>query len=436
MLEVLSLINYSYNGHGIRLIFSAGLVLLLGIYIFFQNRKSAHNVVFFLLTMTLFIWLAGFSMVSFSVSERVAMFWSRVVEVGVVFIPSNLYLFAASFTRRLKDDKKIIYFNYFVSTIFCAFVIFTNLFVADMQKFFWGYYSRYGLMAYIFMAFIAYLFVLAIIRFYDAWSKARIKRNRDQLQVIMMAFLLAYVAIIDFLPHFGVEIYPFGYIFIFLFTLAITDSVMRYRVMLNDPALIAEFIISTMFDSLILFNREGKITNVNQATSDLLGYKEKEIIGQPIDNIFAKEFEGGDGKGLDFYKLGQKLAKEPVVDYDLFYQAKLGEKIPVVFSATKITNENGELIGTVCIAHDLSRIYKLRQEEKEKAEALRKLKEDLERIVDERTTELKEAKKKLEEKVASLEEFHDLAVGRELAMIEMEKKIKELEDKIQELESK
>jgi methyl-accepting chemotaxis protein len=42
------------------------------------------------------------------------------------------------------------------------------------------------------------------------------------------------------------------------------------------------------------------------------------------------------------------------------------------------------------------------------------------------TTELKAAKTVLEEKMKELEEFHELAVGRELKMIELEKEIERL----------
>ncbi|OGP64658.1 MAG: hypothetical protein A3K22_00005 [Deltaproteobacteria bacterium RBG_16_42_7] len=48
-------------------------------------------------------------------------------------------------------------------------------------------------------------------------------------------------------------------------------------------------IIRSMIDTLIVIDSEAKIRTVNKATCDLLGYKEEEIIGKPVEMIFAEE---------------------------------------------------------------------------------------------------------------------------------------------------
>ena len=60
-------------------------------------------------------------------------------------------------------------------------------------------------------------------------------------------------------------------------------------------------------------------------------------------------------------------------------------------------------------------------------EELRRMKEELERRVKERTEELAMANDRLQEKLRDLEIFHDVTVGRELKMVELEKKIATLE---------
>ena len=65
-------------------------------------------------------------------------------------------------------------------------------------------------------------------------------------------------------------------------------------------------------------------------------------------------------------------------------------------------------------------------------EELKGLKEGLEKKVEERTAELEPAKRALEKKVADLERFNKLSVGRELAMKEMKARLAELEEKLRE----
>ncbi len=67
---------------------------------------------------------------------------------------------------------------------------------------------------------------------------------------------------------------------------------------------------------------------------------------------------------------------------------------------------------------------------------LRELAESLEKKVRERTKALEESQKELQRKVRELEKFHQLAVERELKMLEMKKRIRELERELEEKNKK
>lgn len=67
---------------------------------------------------------------------------------------------------------------------------------------------------------------------------------------------------------------------------------------------------------------------------------------------------------------------------------------------------------------------------------LKELTEALEEQVLERTRELRESQEKLQKKVEELEKFHRLAVGRELRMLELKKRISELEKQLSEKKNK
>jgi hypothetical protein len=61
---------------------------------------------------------------------------------------------------------------------------------------------------------------------------------------------------------------------------------------------------------------------------------------------------------------------------------------------------------------------------------LESLSENLKDKVEERTRELEKRKKELELKMEELEKFNSLAMGREMKMIELKKRVKELEEKL------
>jgi hypothetical protein len=59
--------------------------------------------------------------------------------------------------------------------------------------------------------------------------------KRQQIKFVLIAFVIAYLGSVDFLPAFGYELYPFGYIPIFLLMTVITVAILRYRLL--DAAL-------------------------------------------------------------------------------------------------------------------------------------------------------------------------------------------------------
>lgn len=87
-------------------------------------------------------------------------------------------------------------------------------------------------------------------------------------------------------------------------------------------------IFKAMADTLIVTDGEGKITTVNQAALDMSEYKEDELIGKPIDILFK---ENDLFKGDRFEKLIQDGL---IKNYDMIYNTKTGEKIPVHFTGS------------------------------------------------------------------------------------------------------
>ncbi|MFH1082374.1 MAG: PAS domain S-box protein [Pseudomonadota bacterium] len=147
-------------------------------------------------------------------------------------------------------------------------------------------------------------------------------------------------------------------------------------------------IIRSMIDLLIVADAEAKIETVNQATCDVSGYTEEELIGQPVSIIFAEEEEEEEAlfKGSGLSRL---MREGEVRNMELTILSKSGERIPLVFNGSVIRGEDGTLATVVGVARDMREMMRLIAELRESEEALRRFSQDLELKVEERTKELR-----------------------------------------------
>src|SRR5207253_9018388 len=103
----------------------------------------------------------------------------------------------------------------------------------------------------------------------------------------LAGFALAYVGCVDYLPKFGVPIYPFGYVPLLGFVVIAAVAFRRYDLVAITPSLAAPEIIGTMADALFVCDREGKIQFANRAAEKVLGYDTTEIVGKTIEDFLV-----------------------------------------------------------------------------------------------------------------------------------------------------
>lgn len=110
-------------------------------------------------------------------------------------------------------------------------------------------------------------------------------------------------------------------------------------------------VIESMADTLIVVNPDTKIRTINLATINLLGYRDDELIGNPINMIIAVD------KDDQLFKRSgiEDLIKDGFINgVEKNYIAKNGKNIPVLFSGTVMQDDKGKIQGIVCVASDIT----------------------------------------------------------------------------------
>ena len=146
-------------------------------------------------------------------------------------------------------------------------------------------------------------------------------------------------------------------------------------------------LIESSVDPLVTFDKEGKITDVNEATIKATGCSREGLIGTLFSDYFTDIEKAR--KGVN------KAFEEGVVrDYELELKTKSGETVPVSFNATVFKDEQGNVKEVFAAARDI--------------------------------TERNRAEKELQESMTELERFNHLAVGHELRMTELKQEVNQL----------
>lgn len=111
-------------------------------------------------------------------------------------------------------------------------------------------------------------------------------------------------------------------------------------------------ILNRMEDSLIISDASDNIKIVNQATLDLLGYNEDEIVGKPIGMVASEK--GSKEICVKNDAIKKFIKKEQVDNVYNTYYSKDGNPIPVLFSRSLMYDKDKLISGMIFIGHHIT----------------------------------------------------------------------------------
>ena len=169
--------------------------------------------------------------------------------------------------------------------------------------------------------------------------------------------------------------------------------------MLREVSANLKIVLENAGDGIFAVDTEGRATMVNRAAEKMLGYTEKELIGEILHNLHHHTKEDGsvyDRRYCPIYK-AFKTGIVQRCDDEIFWRRD-GSSFPVEYISTPLL-DRGVIVGAVVSFRDIS-------ERKEARDQIEQLNRELEERVLERTEQLSLAIKELE--AFSYSVSHDL----------------------------
>ena len=238
--EIFNLRNYHFNIYAIPNLVVAFLFLFLGMFVFYKNKKSPVSRTFLLMAVMAFIWQFVYGIAYLTTSEKVANILFRIGYGGVIFVPIVNCHFGAAF---LGDRKQLnfIYATYVLGAIFFVFLLTTNLFMTGVYKYFWGYYPKVSILHPMYLVTLigitVYILMSTLWRVYMKASREKDYVRQNQSKYVFLGLLTYWLATVDFIPNYHIEIYPFGNICVFGCISILFYTIVRHRLMEIDTVI-------------------------------------------------------------------------------------------------------------------------------------------------------------------------------------------------------
>lgn len=332
------------------------LTFILGVIALVREGPQKTPLSYFLLSVIFSVWLSAFAFMFVASSYEEAMIWAKIGHMATPLIPAAAYQFAVFMLDIGRKRRIWLITVWTVGVGFVLLELFADFIFADLYHYDFGFYPQYSKWSFIYITyFICVLVITAFELFRMIINRTdESKRYYFRARLFLVAVLVGYLAAIDFLPFYGIQVMPLGAIPVFIYYAISWYAVIHYRLINITPRSVVYDIMDTMADPLIVSDRYNRIMFTNRACRDLLGYTEQQLYKRKVTRIIYLK-DGDWSKMVENSQQSDNQALEsPLITKD-------NKHIETSIScAPLIDHDMDEQLGYIMVAHDI-RHYKTLQ---------------------------------------------------------------------------
>ena len=348
-------------------------LLLIG-FVLYKNPRAQLNRLCSLGVLPFAIWTLALGFMQGATTPSEAMLWLNIAAIGWCSFPITALWFYLSFARHGRMLKNPIFMT--LSVLIAIFFTYQQwsghlIEALNQQPYGWSTIWANSALPFVFFTYYFILIAICIYLSLNVIGKAARQREKKQARLLCITPMIALAlgsATDVILPVLRINIIPpVACITILVWGGGLAYAITRYGLMTLTPRVAANKILSTMSDSLMLLDQGGKVITANSATLGLLEYREEELLGKEFTSLLGQPETSSDLPSL------QLTEQDAIYNQEVTYKAKSGKSIPVLLSASALSDEEGESIGFICLAHDITDHKRMEQELRESEEKYRTL---------------------------------------------------------------
>jgi PAS domain S-box-containing protein len=341
--------------------------LCLGLTVYAFNRKALLNKLFLLTSFFGFFYAFTEVLMWQSRNAAMAFFWSKMGSIWPFFAVFAVH-FALVFAKSSWLKHKLTYLFLYGSAVLFWFIDLSTPWINTPPTLtYFGYNDLPSgtLIYWVSTAWVASLSFLAFVLTLRYYRTAVDETQKKQIKSVVIGFavpIFTYLITNMLLPAAGIKTPNLGHFAVLFFSLSVTFGILRYNLFTFDAAIVAENIVSTIPDSLIIADLSGKMLRVNKRLINFLGYTENELVGAKLSKLCTND-------ALCMGVLSDIVENRAISNRELIYRTKQGEEKTVLFSGSVIESKTKCDVGFICVIRDITSRKKM-EERLAKAEQL------------------------------------------------------------------
>lgn len=204
---------------------------ILGLFVLVRNKEVKVNQLFALFCFSVAFWSGCYYLWQVADEATSALFWSRLLMAGAIFIPIFYLHFVLNLLEKLKDHKLLLVSGYVFGLIF-LFFDFTPFFITDVvPKLSFPFWPEPGIAYHIFLAGWFFYVVYPTILLYRSY-KVSIGIKRQQIRYLLTGMIIGYLGgSTNYFLWYDIPIPPIGNILVSIFVICTTYAIVKYRFM-------------------------------------------------------------------------------------------------------------------------------------------------------------------------------------------------------------
>jgi diguanylate cyclase (GGDEF)-like protein/PAS domain S-box-containing protein len=334
--------GYQLSLYAIPAAITAAVVLALAIVIV-VTRFSRTGAAMILACIGVAAWEVSVVFLMSSTNPHTALLWAKIGCASALLIAPAIYHFFSTILETANHRKIITILGWIIAAEGVLLTLTTPWVVGGVRHFSWGYYPVFSTLARVLRPLFSGALVAATFVEIIRTRPTLMDKERARLRLFGIALAIACLAAVDFLPAYGVPIFPWGWV-AWLASAAVTIyTIRKYGLPTTIPSLPAAEIISTMRDLLLVSDAEGRIRFANNAACSFLGYTREDIVGRHLEDVIAPVGGSSNAAPLQGW----------VADREYLFRTRMGQPIELTLSHSPVKDRNGDVTGAVIIGRDL-----------------------------------------------------------------------------------